>query len=331
MQNANTLPVALVAGFLGSGKTTLMRRLILDARDRGIKLAVIVNEFGAADVDSNILREADAELIAGIAGGCACCSGQEDFYDALLEIASRPVAERPDLVLVETSGLADPILLLDVMTDAQLLPLLRESAIVTVIDSGRWMELATTLGTLLRRQTQLADVVVLNKIDLVDSSHRHALEAKIREISPRAAVAAAIQCDFDLDLIWHHTLVPKQDTPPIPQSEIRNPQSEHAHYHTVVCPLPHPVEKEKLEQALEKLPPDVWRAKGFVRLRGEAGLHLVQYTGGGTTPGRHMIAPFYLPSFGVEPDTLLVFIGAALDREQILADFLGRDKLLSII
>jgi G3E family GTPase len=217
-----------------------------------------------------------------------------------------------------------------------LLPLLRESAIVTVIDSGRWMELATTLGTLLRRQTQLADVVVLNKIDLVDPSHQHALEAKIEEISPRAAVVATVQCDFDLDLIWRHTLSPKPAGLPNPQSEIgapsgSNPQSEHAHYHTVVCPLPHPVEKEKLEQALEKLPPEVWRAKGFVRLRGEADLHLVQYTGGGTTPGRHMIAPFYLPSFGVEPDTLLVFIGAALDREQIIANFLGRDKLLSII
>ncbi len=95
MPTVHPLPIVLVAGFLGSGKTTLMRRLILDARQRNLRLSVVVNEFGAADVDSNILREADAELIASISGGCACCTGQDDFAETLLEIASRDEVTPP--------------------------------------------------------------------------------------------------------------------------------------------------------------------------------------------------------------------------------------------
>ena len=71
----NKLPIILVTGFLGAGKTTLMRRLIQDGHERGLKLCVVVNEFGMADVDGHILKEADAELLASITGGCACCSG----------------------------------------------------------------------------------------------------------------------------------------------------------------------------------------------------------------------------------------------------------------
>jgi G3E family GTPase len=86
------VPILLVGGFLGSGKTTLMRRLIVDAQQRGLKIAVIVNEFGATDIDSNILRELEREaaneILTGIAGGCACCTGQDELQWTLLEIGS---------------------------------------------------------------------------------------------------------------------------------------------------------------------------------------------------------------------------------------------------
>lgn len=323
---SSPLPILLVAGFLGSGKTTLMRRLILDARARGLKLAVIVNEFGAADVDSNILREADAELISGIAGGCACCSGQDDFHATLLEIASRPADERPDAVLVEASGLADPVLLLDVMTGAQLLPLLRQAMILTVVDSGRFLELLGALGPLLRRQAQLADIVVLNKVDLVDAAKLQAVRAKISEIGPRSTPVPTQQCEFELGPVWEKLL--NDNHAATPRELTQESGAPHAHYHTVVCPLPHPIERAQLEATLNELGAgnpygEIWRVKGFVRLRGEANLQLVQYTGGGSSPGRYIIAPFYLPFGSDEPETALVFIGAELDRQKLLATFMG--------
>src|SRR5690606_15248355 len=93
-----TLPVVLVAGFLGAGKTTLIRGLIQDGHARGLKLCVVVNEFGAAAVAGDILEEAGAELLASLTGGCACCSGQDDLHDTILEIALRPQGQQPDVV-----------------------------------------------------------------------------------------------------------------------------------------------------------------------------------------------------------------------------------------
>lgn len=86
-----------------------------------------------------------------------------------------------------------------------------------------------------------------------------------------------------------------------------------------------------MEEALGNLPPQVWRAKGFVRLRGEAGVLLVQFTGGAGSTPRWRLAPFHLPFGSEEPPTGLVFIGAALDEKQLISTFLGEDKLLAFL
>lgn len=319
------LPVVLVAGFLGSGKTTLMRRLILDAHQRGLRASVIVNEFGSADVDSNILREADAELIASIAGGCACCTGQNELQETLLELGSRVGETRPDVVLVEASGLADPILLLDVMTSSELLPLIAVSSIISVVDSVRYLDLVTSLAPLLRRQLQLADLILLNKRDL--ATNLTEVEAKLRQVNPHATIIHTEQCAFDLELFWQQAITSGEKLRLAPD-QADGPDAVHTHYHTVVCPLPHPVQREKLEAALRELPPEVWRAKGFVRLRGVEGLQLVQYSGG-SSGGRHQIAPFFLPPGAPEPEPALVFIGSSLNRENLMRDFTSGGKLLA--
>ena len=319
------LSVVLVTGFLGSGKTTLMRRLIMDAHRRGLRVAVVVNEFGTADIDSHILREADAELIASIAGGCACCGGQNELQETLFELGMRR-DDRPDLVLMEASGLADPVLLLDVMTSSELLPLVAARCILSVVDSGRYLELATTLAPLLRRQIQLADILLLNKRDIAD--HLEAVEAKLTELNPRARILPTEQCIFDYGLVWESSL---SSAPVVRPSVAADGAAAHAHYHTVVCPLPHTLERSALEEALSDLPPEVWRAKGFVSLRGEAGLQLVQYTGGGSAGGRFQIVPFYLPPSGEPPAPALVFIGASLDYAGLMKRFTGDSRMLAFI
>lgn len=329
MHDFSLLPVVLVAGFLGAGKTTLMRRLILSAREFDKRASVIVNEFGQNDVDSHILREADAELIASIAGGCACCTGQDDLLQTLQEIATRHEA-RPDVVLIESSGLADPVLLLDVLTAAPLLPLIRVAAILCVVDAAQPDEIAGSLGPLLRRQISLADWIVLNKTDLIAAPQLGVLETALRQLNAHANLTRAVQCDFDLSPLWRTVSTSpnvKQSTlsRAIPhQSTLDGTEAAlHAHAHTIVFPLPHPVERAALEAAFAKLPGTVWRAKGFARVRGESGLRLIQYTGGADGTGRLHIAPFSLPHGDAEPDTFLVFIGAALDEEALKREFAG--------
>ncbi len=319
------LPLVLVCGFLGAGKTTLMRRLILDAAQRGLRPAVIVNEFGAADVDSHILSEADAELITAISGGCACCSGQDDLRYTLHELANRPVGERAGVILMEASGLADPVLLLEVATSSELLSLVRVATIVAVADAARHLDLVEVLGPLLHRQLQLADVIVLNKTD-VAGEKAASVETALRHINQRAYLAPAVQADCDLSALWAPVL---EENAAHETSGTMPNAAPHAQYHTVVCPMPHPVARERLEAALVKLGPQVWRVKGFVRVRGLSGWQLLQYTGG-KSGGRWHLAPFFLPQSAPEPEGFLVFIGAALDRSQLMQDFAGT-KLLAMM
>ena len=322
-----TLPVLLVAGFLGAGKTTLMRRLILDGRARNLKICVVVNEFGQEDVDGNILREANAELLASITGGCACCAGQDDFHETILEIASRPQSEKPDVILVESSGLADPGLLLEVLTSPQLLSLVRVTGIVCVADAARPSEYSAHnfgLAALLKNQLQLADWIVLNKADLAEASTLDAMQAHFRKLNSHAEIELSKECEFDLSSLWNRVFSQTS----IQRSKIKNQSSHHA-AHTLFVPLPHPIERARLEAALSTLPPEVWRAKGFVRLRSEAGVLLVQFTGGDAS--RFRLAPFHLPFGSEEPNTGLVFIGAALDEKALLASFFGGEKLLSVM
>lgn len=192
----STLPVILVAGFLGAGKTTLMRRLIRDGHARGLKLCVVVNEFGAADVDGHILREADAELLASITGGCACCSGQDDFHDTILEIALRPQDQKPDVVLVEASGLADPSLMLEVLTSPELLPRVRVTKIICVADAARPAEYSAAEF----RTGRAAEKPVAAR-----RSHR-AQQSRSFQPEYSARVAGTVsKIEFDFSMLWNFT------------------------------------------------------------------------------------------------------------------------------
>lgn len=327
------VPILLVGGFLGSGKTTLMRRLIVDAQQRGFKIAVIVNEFGATDIDSNILRELEREaaneILTGIAGGCACCTGQDELHWTLLEIGGRSDQSRPDIILMEASGVADPILLLDVATATQLLPLVRPALLVAVVDVERYAGLQAEVAPLLRRQVQMADVIILNKSDLASTTQIEEIRAELAQLNAHARFEVATHCEVDCGLLWHVALQETHgnDAQRVLDDPRNGEAAPHTHFQTVVCPLPHPIERSSFEAALQSLPPNVWRAKGFVHLRGE-GLHLLQFTGGGTQT-RYQLAPYHLPLSTQEPETSIVFIGAALDRNAILHRF--RSSLLTML
>ncbi len=320
--SSQAIPIILVSGFLGAGKTTLMRRLIASAHERGLKTCVIVNEFGAEDVDGSILKQAEAEMLASVAGGCACCSGQEEFLWTLLDVAERDDDRRPDVILVECSGLADPLLMLDSITVTRLLPLVRLGALLTVAEAECFEMPASEVLPLLMRQLQLADIVVLNKIDLAaqNSNSTEELVQQLRQAAPHALVVPARQAAIDFGLLWPR--VQFEAAAMREKGSVGVGEAAHAHYRTVVCPMPHPVELAWLRAELEKLEPHVWRAKGFVRLRGESGLHLVQVTNGSRGP-RVEVRPFAVFEVGSsnEPPTSLVFIGPSLDHAALMKRF----------
>jgi G3E family GTPase len=258
-------------------------------------------------VDSELLRAGEVELLASVAGGCACCSGEDGFVEALTEIAATASRSGTSAVIVEASGLADPLQLLDVLSGPQLLPTFRAAVIVSVVDAHAFGHHDAELASLLERQWIFSDVVLLSKTDVALDGGSAARQT-LKQARPDVEILECRRGEYDVEAVWRllETGHKRIDVPPMERAE-------HSHDHTVVCPVPHPLERGALEGILNHLPPQVWRAKGFLRLRGEAGLFLLQYNGG--ERARWQLARITLAAGQEEPLPALVFIGSNLNRE----------------
>jgi G3E family GTPase len=188
------VPVLVVGGFLGSGKTTLVRRLLADAQARGLRMAVISNEFGEIGIDAALLGAGDVRMIE-LAGGCVCCSLSNELVETLVELRHKV---DPDRIVIETSGLALPF-------DTQLhlyRPKVREwvgdEACIVVVDAER----ADEADPLFADQVQGADLVLLSKVDLVDEATRARAVARLAELAPDAPVIEAVRGEVSVDLFY---------------------------------------------------------------------------------------------------------------------------------
>jgi G3E family GTPase len=302
------IPVILLTGFLGAGKTTLLLRWLQESPATGLRLGVVMNEFGLESVDSQIL-ERPGLPVREVSGGCVCCAP-----DSELDRAVRQLAESGDCdyVVVETSGLADPDNVIDVLTDPELLDVTRLQAVVTVVD-GPWYARPSEGGdigerVLARRQIEFAHVVALSKCDRMSPEDVEAASAAIRAVNASAELVRLPYGLPEIGLLLNR-----------PAGEMRieldaTPAAEatghlHHSYRSVTWRFPAPVERPAFERFLTQLDSKaVVRAKGFVRFtHAPTKLHLFQ-----TVWGHHLIEEFpHTPA----PDPVAVLIGPSLDPE----------------
>ena len=187
MTSANNIPVSVIGGYLGSGKTTLINQLLRNADGR--KLAVLVNEFGALPIDADLI-EAQSDTMISISGGCVCCSYGNDLIQALLEISKLESA--PDHILIESSGVALPGA---IAASVSINGNFEIAGIITVVDSELILEQASNeyIGDTIERQLGDSDIVLLNKCDLVDEVHLAYLESWLVE---KALYATAVRVTY---------------------------------------------------------------------------------------------------------------------------------------
>lgn len=191
------VPALVVSGFLGSGKTTLVRRLLDDAQRQGIRMAVVSNEFGALGIDRTVLG-ADPGAIIELEGGCVCCQLSSELVETLQRLHDEV---DPDRIVVETSGLALPSETLLSFWREPVASWVGDDMAVTVVDAAHVLESDDLSGTF-EDQVGAADLLLLNKIDLLQEGELAEVERRLRAIEPETPLIHTVHGDVDPDLLF---------------------------------------------------------------------------------------------------------------------------------
>src|SRR6267378_4358743 len=248
-------PITLITGPLGSGKTTLLRHILAT---RPAKIAIVMNEFGEIAIDTKVIEGKNVR-ISELGGGCVCCSLLGEFEAAVNEIIEKVA---PEIIVVETTGLAEPEALVFNIQEA--LPQCRLDGVISVIDADMLVRFPE-LGHTTRLQIEGADILLLNKIDLVDAKQIEPLETQLRKINPGAAIIRAERCRTDPELLF--------GLPQSREKKIAPPQHEHQpEFESFTFSSDKIFSRDCFERFVDSLPTSVLRAKGFVGFAD--GMHL---------------------------------------------------------
>ena len=265
MRFRRRIPVTIIGGFLGSGKTTLVNYLI---QYGGKRFGVVVNEFGDLGVDGALIQRLEGDgsgEIMELAGGCLCCVGREDLVRALVLLARAP--NPPEYVLIELSGLADPVPVLQTLLDPEVRAVFETDGLITVVDARNFF---ATLEQNSETALQLAycNTVVLNKADLADTELLEDVENAVQQLSPLAQVVITTRSSAPLEKLLNLRAFD-------PEFEDKTRAHEHAHTQGVSsfslhadAPLDLVAWQWFLQDLILSKPTEVLRVKGWLSLEG---------------------------------------------------------------
>ena len=320
MQEKPKIPVTVLTGFLGAGKTTLLNSIL--SQDHGYKCAVVINEFGAISIDHQLVIGADEEIVE-LNNGCICCRVRGDLIKSLGELLRKQ--KRFDYVLIETTGLADPGPVAGTFRTTELAERLRLDSIVTVADAKHLeKELDDTPEA--AAQIAFADVILLNKTDLVNADDLNRVEQRIRRVNAVARLHRTERSQLPVAELLNLRSHELKTYFALPGHEPHH-NHEHRHHHDSAVRSffivdERPLNLRKLEnwlsEVIQKMGPNIYRSKGILYVAGQPKRIVFQ--------GVQMLfdaAPDRFWNVGEKRLNQMVFIGKDLDEKALRAGFEG--------
>ena len=303
------MPVTIITGFLGSGKTTLLNQILQNKDD--LKVAVLVNEFGDINIDEQLLISVESDMVE-LDNGCICCTINDSLVDAVYRVLEKE--EKVDYLVIETTGLADPLPIILTFVSTELNFLTRLDGVITVVDAAAF-DAEHFASDAALSQIRYGDMVILNKIDLATEAKITELKALIEDIKPGFRILESEYGKVPLPLILDIGLT-QADNYQAEISEFRRNKSAfnnhlaNDNFSFVSFQSDRPFEIEKFEHFLiEHLSNNIFRAKGILWFQESPARHIFQLSG----PRYDLQADDWTS----QPKNELVFIGRNLDESLI--------------
>lgn len=274
--NPEAIPITILTGFLGAGKTTLLNRIL--SGDHGLKVGVLVNDFGSINIDAELVVGVDEDMIS-LANGCVCCQIRDDLIDAVDNLVAR--SEPVEYILLEASGVADPASIYTTFVDSKYRDRIHLDSVTCVVDAEQLL-LDDNPGLIMLKMRQIAcaDLVILNKVDIAGAEQIQQVRQMINGMMNRVRIVEAVHCDVPLEILL---AVGRFDPA---QTELLSEEAGKGEYHHATdaghlfsrwsYESEQPFSLESLREMIRReLPGSIYRCKGIVYTVEEPGRRAV--------------------------------------------------------